>query len=246
MSAKTLFLALQDNSEGRNWFPIGRLDADVDGSNYRFRYTRGAKRAGWEAGLATLLGFPDLEGDYRSTELFPLFRNRVMRPVRPDFPEYLQTLGLKDDADPVDILSSNGGRCVTDSFEVFPKPVRDEHGRFTCRFLLHGIRYMNEAAQKRLERLEKGDGLLVAAELNNPLNELALQVQTVDRHVIGYAPRYLAEDLAVTKPSAEVQAQVVRVNPPQTPASRRVLVQVSGTWDKHEPMSGPDYRPLVE
>ena len=44
MSERTLFLAWQDDSS-RQWFPVGRLDADVGKASYRFRYIGGAKRA---------------------------------------------------------------------------------------------------------------------------------------------------------------------------------------------------------
>ncbi len=59
MSAKTLFLAWQDKrEESRLWFPVGRLDADVERPLYRFRYTGGAKRAEKEAGFPLLIEFP--------------------------------------------------------------------------------------------------------------------------------------------------------------------------------------------
>ena len=41
---RTLFLAWQ-NKHDRQWFPIGRLDADVDRRRYRFRYIGGVKKA---------------------------------------------------------------------------------------------------------------------------------------------------------------------------------------------------------
>ena len=81
MSDKTLFLAWQDKrEESRLWFPIGRLDANVKRSLFRFRYTGGAKRAEKEAGFPLLIEFPQLQQDYQSSELFPLFRNRVIAP----------------------------------------------------------------------------------------------------------------------------------------------------------------------
>ena len=57
MSTKTLFLAWQDRrTEGRPWFPVGRLD--VEPSLYRFRYIGGAKRAEREIGFSPLIDFP--------------------------------------------------------------------------------------------------------------------------------------------------------------------------------------------
>ena len=94
MSTKTLFLAWQDKrgEVSRPWFPVGRLD--VEPSLYRFRYIRGAKRAEKEQGFLPLLDFPILTTEYQSSELFPLFRNRIIAPGRPDRANYLDNLGL--------------------------------------------------------------------------------------------------------------------------------------------------------
>lgn len=99
MTTKTLFLAWQDkDDEGRQWFPVGRLD--VTPSLYRFRYIGGAKRAEEEAGFPGLIEFPDLDQDYRPSELFALFQNRIMSRTRPDFAEYLRSLALPQEAAP--------------------------------------------------------------------------------------------------------------------------------------------------
>ena len=90
MTAKTLFLAWQDKRLTREWFPIGRLDVQTEKPAYRFRYTKGAERAGESTGFDALLDFPRMDRAYESSDLFPLFRNRVMRPWRPDFSEYLR------------------------------------------------------------------------------------------------------------------------------------------------------------
>ena len=244
----TLYLAWQDQGASRQWFPIGRLDADTDNSEYRFRYVGGAAQAVNEAEFPYLLEFPDLERDYRSPDLFPIFQNRVLSPKRPDFGEYLRALDLGDYADPLQMLAVNGGRRMTDSFEVFPKLVKNDDGSFVCRFFLHGWRHASESAQARIKSLEPGEPLYVAMELTNPRTGLAVQIQTTDYQMLGWAPRYLVGDLtaAMAESSGEYAASVVRVNPVPTPAQERVLVEMSSRWDKHEPMSGPDYQPLVE
>lgn len=53
---------------------------------------------------------------------------------RPDFIDYLRQLDLVESADPIEILSVGGGTRATDSFEVFPKLVRQPDGSFLCRF----------------------------------------------------------------------------------------------------------------
>ena len=77
MNTKTLFLAWQDKNR-RQWFPVGRLDADVSASFYRFRYVAGAQRAQKEAKFPLLLEFPEVREDYKSSELFALFKNRII------------------------------------------------------------------------------------------------------------------------------------------------------------------------
>jgi hypothetical protein len=246
MATKTLFLAWQDSTGTRLWFPVGRLDADVDRSDYRFRYTGGMLRAQTEAGFTPILSFPDLYKDYRSSKLFALFSNRVMWPSRPDFPAYLQSMDLPEDADPMDMLAVSGGSRITDSYEVFPKLVRYPNGSFTCRFFLHGGRRVNGPAQEKINSLKPGDELYGAVEVTNPLGELALQIQTTDYHMIGWAPRYLAPDLVKVEAPRSLTLKVVGVNPMPSPSEQRVLIEIIGNLGQREPMAGPDFQPLVD
>ena len=126
MSAKALFLAWQDKNRSRQWFPVGRLDADIERSKFRFRYTGGAERARREVGFPLAIDFPTMRDDYWSCELFPLFKNRVMAPGRPDLADYLKTLDLTEKADPVEILSVDGGYRITDALRSVSK---DREGR---------------------------------------------------------------------------------------------------------------------
>ena len=253
MTTKTLFLAWQDKqTEGGQpgsclWFPIGRLDADADKPEYLFRYTKGVEDAKNRAGFRPLPEFPEFPGIYESAELFPIFANRVMSPKRPDFGPYIRGLDLGEDAGPLEILSANGGRRVTDNFEVFPKLHKGEDGSFICRFFLHGWRRVSKPAEERVETLQPGEELRVTLELNNPVDGLAVQIQTADYYMIGWAPRYLIGDLtaAMAESPGTYAARVVRVNPQPTPASHRVLIEMRSYWKDHEPMSGADFQPLA-
>ena len=241
MSERTLFLAWQDVGS-RQWFPVGRLDADAGNAAYRFRYVGGAERAQRRVGFPGLLEFPDLRRDYRSRELFPIFQNRVMNRKRPDFADYVRGLDLPDDADSIAILSANGGRRQTDSYEVFPKTEMDADGRFHWRFFLHGSRYVEDG--ERINRLRPGEPLSLIPDHDNPATDLAVEIRTKDDVMIGWAPDYLARDLAAAK-AADFQAEVVRVNPRSTPWNHRVLIEVRGRLPDHEPMSGDDFKPLA-
>lgn len=247
MTVKTLFLAWQaDRNQG--WFPIGQLDADVEGSEYRFHYTRGAERAQKNAEFPLLMEFPYLREKYQSSELFPIFKNRLMSPKRPEFAEYLRSLDLSERADPIQILAANEGRRVTDSYEVFPKIEKREDGSFTCRFFLHGSHFTNQRAQDRIKSLKPEEKLHVALQPNNPATGLAVQIQTEDYYMIGWAPRYLVKDIAkaIMESHTDCQAHVVGFSPQAAPLKQRLLIELSGRWDEYAPMSGEDFQSLVD
>ena len=247
MTTRTLFLAWQ-GKKTREWFPVGRLDVNSESLFCCFRYTGGAKRAKQEAGFPLLMEFPDMHEAYLSPELFPVFQNRVMNRARPDFGDYLRNLGLPEGADPIEILSVNGGSRVTDTYEVFPKLIKREDRSSTCRFFLYGWRYVSPAAQERLNELTPGEELYMTLEPANPATGLAVQMQTTDYHMIGWTPRYLVQDLAATMIEApdKYKAQVVRINPQPAPSKQRVLIEMTGNWGQHEPMTSEDFRPLVK
>ena len=247
MSDKTLFLAWQDKRLTRRWFPVGRLDVMGDQQAYRFRYTQGAKRAHRDAGFDPLLDFPQLDRAYESSALFPLFKNRIISSGRRNFADYLRMLDLPEDAGPAEILKVGGGYRATDSFEVFPKIELRPDGFFSCRFFLHGWRHVNPAALTRIEALQPGEELYVSIELTNPVERTALQIQTQDYYMIGWAPRYLVDDIvqAIAHSPGDYAARVVKINPAPAPSKQRLLVEMEGRWPHHEPMSKGDFEPLV-
>jgi len=248
---QTLFLAWQDKAQTRAWFPVGRLDVVMQTPLYRFHYIRGAERARNETGFQPLDDFPDFHRSYESSVLFPLFQNRVLTENRPDFLEYLRWLALSPaQKSPVEVLSVDGGYRATDSFEVFPKIERGEDGAFRCRFFLHGWqRHVSENAQQRIKSLVPDEKLYVTIELTNPATQLAVQIQTTDYHMIGWAPRYLVKDLvhAIAAAQGDCSAKVVQINPVPAPSKQRVLLELSGHWPmNYKPMATEEFKPLTE
>ncbi len=259
MSRRTLYVAWQDRVSSRAWFPVGRLD--IEAEMHHFRYIRGAEKARAQGGFRWVGGFTDLYKSYRSPQLFATFQNRVINPRRPDRERYLKHLALTTDADPFEIMAVSGGKRVTDPYEVFPKLVKAQDGSFKCRFFLHGWRHACAAAQERLGQLTAEEELYVAMELTNPRTTLAVQLQSTDYQVLGWAPRYLVEDLSQAMIEVpKYRAKVVQVNPlasegdgdvhapdyVPTPTAWRVLVEMRGNWTSHVPMSGDDFQPLVD
>ncbi len=250
MSLKTLFIAWKDTAKTRAWFPVGRLDADVQAQQYRFRYVRGAEQAK-EFGFSALDSFPDLRADYRAVELFPLFANRLQNSTRPSFREYLQRLDVSYEPpeafDPIEVLAVSEGRRATDNLEVFPKVERGPDGTFAIKFFLHGWRHIHPYAEERISKLAEQEELGVCLEATNPVTGHALQIQTQDNVIIGWAPRYLFHDLVqVLFANCRVEAQVARLNPPPAPPGQRVVVCFRGCWPEgYEPMSGEAFLPLA-
>lgn len=65
--------------------------------------------------------------------------------------------------------------------------------------------------------------------------------------MIGWAPRYLVQDLIGCVPYApELTAHVGRINP-DAPLNQRILVDYAGRVPVgHQPMSTPDFKPLLD
>ena len=227
----TLFLAWQA-PQSRCWFPVGRLDADLDSdpARYRFSYVEGAREARQLAEFLTVPGFPAIETPYRSEELFPFFQNRLMNSRRPERAEYLHQLGLDPDHwDPVSELAAPFNQAHKNGYEVFPDVVPDPKGRFRTRFEVHGWRYTNEHSIERAGSLEVGEELSLSLDLNSPATGHAVTVKTADQYVVGCLPRYLV-DVAFRDGSwlvEEPEARVAQLNFTGS-LSTRVLVEFTG------------------
>lgn len=238
---KTLFLAWRA-SVCHTGYPIGRLDITAS-DQYVFRYTRGMLRARRNHGFPVLPAFPDLRGTYDSTELFPLFQNRVMNRKRRDLADYLTSLGLSE-PDPIAMLAITGGERETDNLAVFPRIEKQADGRFVCRFFPWGWRDLSPNAVARALPLIDGERLVVLIDRTHSGAGSAIRLIRADGQPIGWAPRYLADELvsvAYGTPAA-LEARVVRVNRGAVPPSRRVLIELSGRIPQDlEPMSGEPF-----
>jgi len=248
MKDRTFFLGWQDD-QTHAWYPVGRLNALGSNDRYQFSYTKGALKAEEQSGFKPLYDFPSFETRYESSDLFPLFKNRIMTPNRRSFQEYLKLLDLEGmTPDPLEIVAIDGGYRATDSFQVFPKIEKESDGSFTSRFFLHGWRHVSKPAQERLNSLGPQEKLYVTIELNNPATTTAVQLQTKDYHMIGWAPRYLVHDLmyAMTNSPGEISAKVLRFNEMPAPSKQRVLIELKGYLPEHyTPMEEDDFVALA-
>lgn len=213
---KALYIAWQD-PKNRSWHSVGRLTYDQ--GYYRFVYTRGALASP----RFTYLGrMHDLRKHYVSETLFPLFSNRLLDSSRPEYPDYVQWLGVEAEADSMQLLARSGGTRATDQLCVYAHPEPNERGEIELFFFSHGLRYLDQRERQRIDRLKAGDRLQLKWDDENTHDPNALMVETEKLVKVGYCPRYLNEDLRRVMDVAEVKLTVERANP-DAPLQFRLL-----------------------
>jgi hypothetical protein len=244
---KTLILAWQD-PESRSWFPIGQLT--FDGEHYQFVYIQGVKEAQTKCKFQPLPSFPSFNKVYTSVDLFPLFSNRLMRPSRPDYQDYIKRLNIpQTEDDPIAILARSGGRKATDTFEVFPCPEPDENGLYHIYFFVHGLRYFPKCSIERIKELHKDEQLYLVHDAQNSYDPQALLLRTEDKYNVGYCPRYLVNDIheLLQQNPKLLHVHVERINPAPTPIQYCLLCNMTAEWHQDfHPFSNQEYQPIVD
>jgi hypothetical protein len=189
------------------------------------------------ARFVPLPAFPYFDRVYKSSELFPLFANRVMSPRRPDYKEFHQWLALpENEHDPMVVLARSGGQRVTDTLEIFRCPEQKSDGSYSLHFFAHGLRYMADDAVARAATLHHSEPLYVVLDVQNPADGDALLLRTcetvpTDVRLLGYWPRYLAREICplLKQNGQAVRVKVERVNLPPVPIQYRLLCQATVT-----------------
>jgi hypothetical protein len=242
-----LLVAWRSGTGDRGWGPVGRLE--YDGQDYCFVYTRGARTL---EGFRPFPQMEDLEQVYVSSELFPIFANRLLSKSRPEYEAFLRWGGFESDnpPDPISILGVTEGIRQTDSVEVFPCPVPDSSGCYLNKFFAHGLQYLPAQSHERLLRLQPGEQLVMMPDPFNESDEYAMAVRTVEeRMIVGYFPRYLARDawrlLQECDPDF-MRIFVERVNP-DAPLQQRLLCRMNACWPEgFHPCADDSFLPIPE
>lgn len=216
-----LLVTWQD-PETRRYHAVGLLSRTHD-DLYRFRYLDEASNV---AGFRPFLGFSDLERDYASPHLFPLFAERVLDEARPDRITLYEALDLVATAGPMEFLARSGGRRAGDCIQLLPTPgVAD--GQTSCVFLVHGVRHIPGAADA-VDQLEPGQALALQPEPDNPIDPDAVLV-TQDGTRLGWVPNPLLGYVRAVMSSGDARLTVVRANPRELGHHMRLLVRIDGT-----------------
>lgn len=229
-------ILIWQNPNSRKWVPVGKLL--YGNGKYIFKYTEGAKQ---EEEFVPFGRMSSLEDSYESTELFAIFKNRLLSKSRPEYSDYLNWLGLeKENVSPLEELSRTGGIRATDSLQLFKFPEKS-NGRYEVKFFAHGISHLSPTYIERVKHLSEGNKLFLMKDIQNKRDHLALALRTDDPpEIVGYCPRFFIHDFTklIEKNGEDlVEVSVVKVNL-DSPVQFRLLCKLSTNWpEKFVPFS---------
>lgn len=215
-------LVTWQNPETRRYHAVGLLSRASD-ATYRFSYLAEASRV---PRFRAFLGFSDLDREYTSPHLFPLFAERVLDEARPDRVTVYEALDLVSTAGPMEFLARSGGRRAGDCIQLLPMPHVNE-GQTSCVFLVHGVRHV-PGATDAVDQLKPGQELVLEPEPDNPVDPDAVLV-THDGTRLGWVPNPLLGYVRAVMSSGDARLTVVRANPRELGHHMRLLVRVEGS-----------------
>lgn len=186
-------LVTWQNPESRSYFLMGVLGKN-SANDFTFTYYRGVEE---QEGFRAIPGFKDLNREYTSSTLFPLFSSRIMSHSRGDRAGWLKSFDLTDESESLEILGRSLGLKATDTFELYPEPTVDlAHRTVTADAPLHGLRYMSPG-KELVQRggVGVGEVLQLVPEPDNPVDPRAVAVITAHGVQLGYVPAPLLDYL---------------------------------------------------
>jgi len=243
---RAVFVAWQCQAS-RAIYPVARLVVRDAAPRYEFVYVHGVRDALLQ-GFEPFAGMRKLDQVYLADELFPLFGNRVMPSSRPDFPDYVERLGLHGQPEPVLVLARSEGRKVTDNLEVFAPPEFDAaSGRWVYVAFARGVRHV-PGAEDAAATLRAGDQLSVVHDGTNDWDARALLMLAAGDRRVGFVPHTLIEDIGrLLDLAATVDAEVLRLNASPAPVHQRLLVSIRAEHvEGFRPLSTQRYQPVPQ
>lgn len=245
---KDLYVSWQDR-DSRRWYTIGCLSHIEVSEQYRFVYTKGAEKAREDAPyFKPFTNMNDLYREYFSTDLFPVFANRILSHSRPNFQEHLEWLGLNDPR-PLDILERSGGERATDQLQVYAAPTKTADNKYKSYFFVRGMSHLPEDIVECTKTVKKGQLLYPMHDFKNEYDEYAVALRR-DKpvYLLGYCPRYLSNDLLklAENNTESVKIVVDRINP-DAPFQMRMRCKFEADWPSgFTPFGQDECKPLVE
>jgi hypothetical protein len=230
----------------RSWYPVGKLL--YNGIEYLFYYTKGAKAS---ENFKPFGVMSRLEDVYFSTELFPLFGNRIIQKTRPEYKELLEWLDISDSqAEPLVLLEKTGGKRETDSLALFAEPQRSVNGMYEISFFVNGINHLPQQSLSRIDTLKFGEKLFLMKDVQNKFDALSILLRTdVPATIVGFSPRFLNEDFSWLLnhiPHGQILTTVKKVNL-DAPIQLKLLCELKAPWPENfQPCSSQFFHPITD
>lgn len=189
---KSLYIVWQE-PQTQHWLPVGKLTYHRDKKIYQFTYTKGAKKFPYFVPFGRM---KNLHKSYFSTELFPLFANRLLCKSRPEYPAYLQWLNIQETEQDnlMLLLARSGGQRATDSLEVFPSLTRHVNGNYEFYFFSRELRQLPKETRNRINFMSQNEPLRFIPTILNKRKTYAMTLQADDSVRVGFCPSYLVEN----------------------------------------------------
>jgi hypothetical protein len=158
-------------------------------------------------------------------------------------------LALDPNDDEFAMLARSGGLRTTEhaEIELFAPPTRKEDGTYETYFWVRGIRYVDPDLNA-LVKIQPNDRLFCTLDVQNEKNPNAVLLRTAGKKLVGYAPDYLCDDLAVRLKNRDmVSVTAVKIDPsPLVPARNRVLCHLTAQFPAGvRPFSTDKFEPKV-
>lgn len=220
---------LWQNNETRQFYHVGNLEHIGDEYVFSYMLEEGKRKLkeAMENGYRPHLSFPDIQREYKSSQLFGAFARRTPDSKRPDYKAILNDLGLPQDSTVMDLLRATGGRLMTDSYE-FLAPLHFElDGSFSVDFFIRGLRYYDW--DNICHQLVVGDELKLECEPDSPKDNKAVAIFTKDgKNLLGYIPSPIySEFIFDNKEVLKIGAEISKINEYAKP-QQRICVRVQG------------------
>ena len=192
----------------RRRYKIGILT--YDDNQYKFKYINPELNDAVMEGFKYFPGFPDLNKEYISGELFANIDTRLPNTNRPDYLEILNTYGLERNSTKLEILKATKGRLITDNYEFV-----SIFDTVKIEFDVAGTRHCPDV-KKCKNIININDKLELELEPDNVYDENAIKVilnKNRKRYHLGYVPRYYSKELSeLLKNNIEYSAMIQSLN----------------------------------
>jgi HIRAN domain len=174
-------------------------------------------------GFRAFVELPSLEESYESGYLFSMFQQRVPHPSRPDRARMMDSWGVTNPDDVMEVLARSGGVQLTDRVELAEWRAADDDLARPLELRLAGIRHHIS------DHVKVGDTLTLAAEPENAADAHAVRVMDAEDRKVGYVPRQYSALLSKILRAApgSVHAVVLRRLPDPDCIAGRCVLRVS-------------------